>query len=71
VGLLMDIKTFKELSDLFQEVDSSWFLYQEQIKKIYGEDDYKVLIDEFEEFIKNDIQNAKQFCSKYTICMLF
>jgi hypothetical protein len=49
----MDIKTFKELSDLFQEVDSSWFLYQEQIKKIYGEDDYKVLIDEFEEFIKN------------------
>ena len=49
----MDIKTFKELSDLFQEVDSSWFLYQEQIKKIYGEDDYKVLIDEFEEFIRN------------------
>jgi len=49
----MDIKAFKELSDLFQEVDSSWFLYQEQIKKIYGEDDYKILIDEFEEFIKN------------------
>ncbi|PTX16386.1 hypothetical protein SAMN04488598_10763 [Halanaerobium congolense] len=49
----MDIKTFKELSDLFQEVDSSWFLYQEQIVNIYGEDDYKVLIDEFEEFINN------------------
>jgi len=49
----MDIKTFKELSDLFQEVDSSWFLYQEQIVNIYGEDDYKVLIDEFEEFIRN------------------
>lgn len=49
----MDIKTFKELSDLFQEVDSSWFLYQEQIKKIYSEDNYKVLIDEFEEFIRN------------------
>jgi hypothetical protein len=49
----MDIKTFKELSDLIQEVDSSWFLYQEQIKKIYSEDNYKVLIDEFEEFIRN------------------
>jgi len=49
----MDIKTFKELSDLFQEVDSSWFLYQEQIKKIYSENNYKVLIDEFEEFIRN------------------
>lgn len=49
----MDIKTFKELSDLFQEVDSSWFLYQEQIVNIYGKDDYKVLIDEFEEFINN------------------
>lgn len=49
----MDIKTFKELSDLFQEVDSSWFLYQEQIVSIYGKDDYKVLIDEFEEFINN------------------